>query len=281
MDRLSQSFRPLNGCASLWTRRRATPTSRCRRMTAGTVRLHTAAVPRVRSCSTASARVTGPVRPQVSPAGAGRPRSGPKARSRRSAGDRPAKASKKPRLLSAASSYRLRLIAVEDVGMGLPLGPVLIDVLHRNFNATPGGEWMMACHAVRLLASAPKDRTSSEHADWVAAKVALGEALAEVPDYAHCVHTRAGQVGVGGARPSSAAVGKVAEHDGAGGRVEWPRVAADGDAPAAEVDVGQSMSVRSRLAWPDSTAIRPRSAHRRIWVVQPWASPCRRAWWRA
>ena len=69
---------------------------------------------------------------------------------------------------------RLRLIAVEDVGMGLPLGPVLIDVLHRNFNATPGGEWMMACHAVRLLASAPKDRTSSEHADWVAAKVALG-----------------------------------------------------------------------------------------------------------
>ena len=30
---------------------------------------------------------------------------------------------------------RLRLIAVEDVGMGLPLGPVLIDVLHRNFNA--------------------------------------------------------------------------------------------------------------------------------------------------
>jgi hypothetical protein len=39
----------------------------------------------------------------------------------------------------------------------------------------------------------PKDRTSSEHADWVAAKVALGEALVEVPDYAHCVHTRAGQ----------------------------------------------------------------------------------------
>jgi hypothetical protein len=88
---------------------------------------------------------------------------------------------------------RLRLIAVEDVGMGLPLGPVLIDVLHRNFNAIPGGDWMMACHAVRLLASAPKDRTSSEHADWVAAKVALGEALVEVPDYAHCVHTRAGQ----------------------------------------------------------------------------------------
>jgi hypothetical protein len=88
---------------------------------------------------------------------------------------------------------RLRLIAVEDVGIGLPIGPVLIDVLHRNFNATPGGDWMMACHAVRLLASASKDRTSSEHADWVATKVALGEALVEVPDYARCVHTRAGQ----------------------------------------------------------------------------------------
>ena len=33
----------------------------------------------------------------------------------------------------------------------------------------------------------------AEHADWVVAKVALGEALVEVPDYARCVHTRAGQ----------------------------------------------------------------------------------------
>jgi replication-associated recombination protein RarA len=88
---------------------------------------------------------------------------------------------------------RLRLISVEDVGMGLPIGPVLIDVLHQNSNATPGGDWMMACHAVRLLASAPKDRTSSEHAGWVTTKVTLGELSVEVPDYAHCVHTRAGQ----------------------------------------------------------------------------------------
>jgi replication-associated recombination protein RarA len=88
---------------------------------------------------------------------------------------------------------RLRLIVVEDVGMGLPMGPLLIDVLHRNYDAAPGGDWMMACHAVRLLATAPKDRTSSEHADWVATKVSLGEALVEIPDYAHCVHTKAGQ----------------------------------------------------------------------------------------
>jgi replication-associated recombination protein RarA len=88
---------------------------------------------------------------------------------------------------------RLRLIVVEDVGMGLPLGPLLIDVLHRNFAATPGGDWMMACHAVRLLATAQKDRTSSEHADWTATMVELGRALVEVPDFAHCVHTKAGQ----------------------------------------------------------------------------------------
>lgn len=88
---------------------------------------------------------------------------------------------------------RLRLIVVEDVGSGLPLGPVLIETLHRSYAATPGGDWMMACHAVRLLATAPKDRTSSEHADWAATMVENGRAVAEIPDYAHCVHTRSGQ----------------------------------------------------------------------------------------
>lgn len=89
---------------------------------------------------------------------------------------------------------RLRIIAVEDVGMGLPLGPLLIETLHRNFDATPGGDWMMACHAVRLLATAQKDRTASEHADWAASMVELGRATVDVPDYAHCVHTKAGQL---------------------------------------------------------------------------------------
>lgn len=88
---------------------------------------------------------------------------------------------------------RLKLIAVEDVGMGAPLAPLLLECLHRNFSAVPGGDTMMAVHAVRFLATAKKDRTSSEHADLVSTKVESGELVVTVPDYALCVHTRAGQ----------------------------------------------------------------------------------------
>jgi len=88
---------------------------------------------------------------------------------------------------------RLRIIAVEDVGMGEPLAPLLLNCLHENFRAIPDAATMMAVHAVRLLATAKKDRTSGEHADLVAAKVKSGELAVTVPDYALCVHTRAGQ----------------------------------------------------------------------------------------
>jgi hypothetical protein len=89
---------------------------------------------------------------------------------------------------------RLKIIAVEDIGMGEPLSPLLINCLHDNYHATSGGErTMMAVHAVRLLAFAKKDRTSSEQSDLVATLVERGEAVATVPDYALCVHTRAGQ----------------------------------------------------------------------------------------
>nr|WP_221375037.1 hypothetical protein [Actinoplanes polyasparticus] len=88
---------------------------------------------------------------------------------------------------------RLALIAVEDVGLGEPMAPLLIECLRRNFDATPGGDTMMAVHAVRYLALARKDRTSSEHADLVVTKVERGELVVNVPDYALCVHTRAGR----------------------------------------------------------------------------------------
>lgn len=89
---------------------------------------------------------------------------------------------------------RLKIIAVEDIGMGAPLSPLLINCLHENYHATTGGErTMMAIHAVKLLARAKKDRTSSEHSELVAALVERGDLVVTVPDYALCVHTRAGQ----------------------------------------------------------------------------------------
>ncbi|MGB6454842.1 MAG: hypothetical protein WBH47_10175 [Streptosporangiaceae bacterium] len=89
--------------------------------------------------------------------------------------------------------HRLKLIAVEDIGMGEPLAPILLNSLHENYRAASGGEQtMMAVHAVRFLATAKKDRTSSEHTELVH-KVESGEVVVSVPDYALCVHTRAGQ----------------------------------------------------------------------------------------
>ena len=89
---------------------------------------------------------------------------------------------------------RLKLIAVEDIGMGEPLAPVLLSSLHENYRAATGGEQaMMAVHAVRFLATTKKDRTSAEHTDLVVQKVESGETAVSVPDYALCVHTRAGQ----------------------------------------------------------------------------------------
>lgn len=89
---------------------------------------------------------------------------------------------------------RLKIIAVEDVGMGHPMAPVLVNSLHDNYRAVAGNEKvMMAVHAVRYLAASQKDRTTSEHTDLVITKVEAGDWLVSVPDYALCVHTKAGQ----------------------------------------------------------------------------------------
>jgi len=88
---------------------------------------------------------------------------------------------------------RLRLIAVEDVGMGAPLAPVLLRELQADYDASDGTDWMQVVHAVRYLATASKDRTSAEHADLARTLVEAGQAVVTVPDHALCVHTRAGQ----------------------------------------------------------------------------------------
>jgi replication-associated recombination protein RarA len=88
---------------------------------------------------------------------------------------------------------RLRTIAVEDVGMGAPLAPVLLRELQADYDASGGTDWMQVVHAVRYLAMAAKDRTSSEHADYTRVMVEAGKLAVAVPDYALCVHTRTGQ----------------------------------------------------------------------------------------
>ena len=88
---------------------------------------------------------------------------------------------------------RLRVIAVEDIGMGAPLAPVLLRELQADYDASGATDWMQVVHAVRYLAAAPKDRTSAEHADYARTMVEAGRLVVTVPDYALCVHTRVGQ----------------------------------------------------------------------------------------
>ena len=76
--------------------------------------------------------------------------------------------------------------------MGAPLAPVLLRELQVDYDASGGTDWMRVVHAVRYLATAPKDRTSAEHADYVRTMVEAGTLVVKVPDYALCVHTRAG-----------------------------------------------------------------------------------------
>lgn len=52
---------------------------------------------------------------------------------------------------------RLKIIAVEDIGIGVADGAGAGERLARNYRTAPGGGTLMAIHAVRLLATARKD----------------------------------------------------------------------------------------------------------------------------
>jgi len=89
---------------------------------------------------------------------------------------------------------RLEIIATEDVGFGLIEAPLLIEALHaqRMRMADPGDGWIYVAHAVRLLATAKKDRTSMELAGWTKEVVDRGERSVEVKDFMVDLHTRRG-----------------------------------------------------------------------------------------
>jgi replication-associated recombination protein RarA len=89
---------------------------------------------------------------------------------------------------------RLEIIAAEDVGMGLVEAPILIEALGAQRARLPhtGERWLFAAHAVRLLATAKKDRTSQELAGWAQQVTARGERKLEVQDFEVDYHTRRG-----------------------------------------------------------------------------------------
>ena len=59
---------------------------------------------------------------------------------------------------------RLEIIATEDVGLGLPTAPAIIEAMNQQRQRMQDRDdrWIYCAHAVRLLASSPKDNMSME-----------------------------------------------------------------------------------------------------------------------
>jgi len=91
---------------------------------------------------------------------------------------------------------RLSVISVEDVGSGSFLEPVIVDALCRmrlRFPRGAGDRFIFAAHAVRLLATSPKDRTTDEMTNWAILMTNVRGERPEIPDVAYDMHTRRGQ----------------------------------------------------------------------------------------
>lgn len=91
---------------------------------------------------------------------------------------------------------RLGVISVEDVGMGNPQAPILIDTLYRMHQRYPRPEhdrFLFAAHAIRVMADGKKDRTTDDMVNWAKHSVAFGERLPEIPDFAVDMHTLRGE----------------------------------------------------------------------------------------
>ena len=91
---------------------------------------------------------------------------------------------------------RLKIIAVEDVGFGETMAPVVINSLFQmmsTFDRSVAERKLFAIHAVRYLCACNKDRSSDEMINWIMHEVEKGKVKAEIPDYALDMHTAAGQ----------------------------------------------------------------------------------------
>jgi replication-associated recombination protein RarA len=91
---------------------------------------------------------------------------------------------------------RLQVISIEDVGSGTFDEPVVVDTLyrmHQRIDRGLGDRFLFAVHAVRLLVTSTKDRTSDELSNWARRAVESGERMPWIPDHALDMHTRRGQ----------------------------------------------------------------------------------------
>src|ERR1700689_1765620 len=72
---------------------------------------------------------------------------------------------------------RLEIIAAEDVGLGMIMAPAIIESLYAQATRMldRGDRWIYCAHAVRLLATAPKDNMSMQLAGGPRAVVDRGE----------------------------------------------------------------------------------------------------------
>ena len=98
--------------------------------------------------------------------------------------------------LEAKVWQRLLTIAVEDIGMGDPQAPVLVNALfqmHNEFMYGEGDRYLYIVHAVRYLCACQKDRSSDEMLNWIITGVNDGTVKPEIPDYAVDMHTLRGQ----------------------------------------------------------------------------------------
>ncbi|MDQ3543675.1 MAG: AAA family ATPase [Actinomycetota bacterium] len=90
---------------------------------------------------------------------------------------------------------RLHVIAVEDIGFGLPWAIatiVALDTARCRYEPGSHDRLLFAAHAVRLLAGSDKDRSNDELVSVLRLDIAAG-AVPEIPDHALDMHTGRGR----------------------------------------------------------------------------------------
>ena len=73
---------------------------------------------------------------------------------------------------------------------------LLIDTLYRMHERVGRPEhdrFLFAAHAIRVMASGKKDRTTDDMVNWAKHNMAFGERLPEIPDFAVDMHTGRGE----------------------------------------------------------------------------------------